>query len=92
MSKNFTLGQVVRSTQGHDKDCYYLVVGFTKDKVLVADGKYKLILSPKSKNPAHLSSMGKIDPEINLKLENGQKINDQMIYHTLYKFKKSNKE
>ncbi len=89
---NFKLGQVVQSTMGHDKGAYYLVVGLDENRIWVGDGKYKLLNKLKSKNPTHLKGINFCDTEISTKLEHGQKINDQMIYHALLKFKKSNKE
>jgi len=68
------------------------VIKLDKDRVFVADGKYKLLKNLKSKNPNHLKQYNFVDTEIETKLENGHKINDQMIYHALLKFKKSNKE
>ena len=92
MSNNFRLGQVVQSTMGHDKGMYYLVVGLEENRIWVGDGKYKLLSKLKAKNPSHLIGLDFLDTEISTKLEHGQKINDQMIYHALLKFKKSNKE
>ena len=92
MNNAIRLGGVVLSTQGHDKGQYYVVVGFQEGKVLVCDGKYKLLNKPKPKNPIHLKAQNYIDLEIAKKLNQGQKINDQMIYHTILKFKKSIKE
>ena len=91
-NRPITLGQIVLSTQGHDKGQAFVVVGFERNKVLVVDGKYRLLNKPKPKNPVHLLATTTVDPEINSKLKDGHKINDQMIYHTLLKFKKSNKE
>lgn len=92
LSKAFELGQIVLSTQGHDKNEAYVVVGFEKDRVLVCDGTYKCLIKPKRKNPTHLKPTTEVDKILNNKLKDGLKINDQMIYHTLLKFKKSNKE
>ena len=92
IEKTFTLGTIVVSTQGRDKDSCYVVVGNDKNKILVADGKYKLLAKPKSKNILHLRSTNIVDQEISTKLSNGQKINDQMVYHTLYEYKKGKKE
>jgi len=92
MEKNFPLGQIVSSNSGHDKGCYYIIVGEDKDKVLLADGKYKLLSKPKKKNTIHLNYLNSQDTEIATKLKNGQKINDQMIYHTLYEYQKLSKE
>ena len=92
MNKEFKLGGIVLSTQGHDKGQYYVVVGLKDGKVLVCDGQFKLLNTPKPKNPIHLKTQNYIDSEIATKLNNGLKVNDQMIYHTILKFKKSIKE
>ena len=89
--KTFKLGAVVMSTQGRDKGASYVVVGFDNDKILVADGKYKLLAKPKSKNALHLKSTNIVDNELFTKLAENKKVNDQMIYHTLYEYQKSKK-
>lgn len=58
----------------------------------MCDGKYKLLKNPKSKNPNHIKLRNYVETEIENKLKIKQKINDQMIYHALHKFNKSNKE
>ena len=49
-------GQIVKSTAGHDKGDYAVIAGFEKDKVLVCDGKHRLLEKPKHKNPKHLEA------------------------------------
>ena len=88
---SFNLGQIVLSKQGRDKGQCYVVVGFSNGKVLVADGKYKLLEKPKSKNALHLKCENFVDDEISTKLQQNKKINNQMIYHTLYEYQKSKK-
>ena len=88
----FKVGMLVESTQGHDKGQYYIIVGFKENKILICDGEFKLLKNPKSKNQHHINSLNYIDNEIATKLENGLKINDQMIYHAIVKFKKLVKE
>lgn len=48
------IGQVVISKAGHDKGELAVIAGFDKDKVLVCDGKHRLLEKPKCKNPKHL--------------------------------------
>ena len=89
--KLFKLGAVVVSTQGRDKGESYVIVGFDDDKVLVADGKYKLFAKPKAKNALHLKSTNVVDNELFTKLTQDRKVNDQMIYHVLHEYQKSKK-
>lgn len=91
IEKQFTIGTIVVSTQGRDKDSCYVVVGNDKNKILVADGKYKLLAKPKAKNILHLRSTNITNQEISTKLSSGKKINDQMIYHALHEYQKGQK-
>ena len=47
---------VVMSLAGHDKGTLYVVVGESENKLLLCDGKNKLLKSPKSKNKKHLTT------------------------------------
>lgn len=89
---SFALGEIVLSTQGHDKEQFYVVVAVGEDKIAVCDGKFKFLKKPKQKNPSHLAHTGYTDSEIATKLTEKLKINDQMIYHAIVKVKKLVKE
>ncbi len=87
-NKELKIGQIVYSTQGRDKGEYYIVLTASSNICYVADGKYKTINKPKKKNNAHLCATPVIITEIAQKLSDNKKINDQMIYHSLYEYKK----
>ncbi len=90
--QTFQLGTIVTSCQGRDKGCNYVVVGNDKNKILVVDGKYKLLAKPKAKNKLHLISTNVVDNELATKLSNNQHVNDQMIYHVLHEYQKTIKK
>ena len=92
MNDTLRLGQVVSSIQGHDKGQYYIIVSMDSKNVWLCDGKFKFLKKPKRKNILHIKPTNYVDNEILHKLNDGLKINDQMIYHALLKFKKSNQE
>ena len=46
-----TRGQIVRSKAGRDKGLYLVVLAQAGDRVLVADGRRRLLSAPKAKNP-----------------------------------------
>ena len=48
-------GTIVKSTAGHDKDSFYVVVGQEGGKPLIADGRRRKLQKPKTKNPKHIS-------------------------------------
>ena len=50
------IGQVMKSTAGHDKGDLMVIAGFEKNKVLVCDGKHRKLEKPKCKNPKHLQA------------------------------------
>ncbi len=89
---SLSLGLVVVSTQGHDKGELYVVVKVGEREVSLCDGKYKLLSKPKRKNISHIQPTDYIEIEIADKLSRGLKINDQMIYHAILKYKKIVKE
>jgi ribosomal protein L14E/L6E/L27E len=48
-------GTVVKSTSGHDKGSFYVIVGYDGEKPLIADGRRRKLEKPKAKNPKHIS-------------------------------------
>ena len=57
-------GQLVRSIAGRDKGKFYLVIGFAQEKMLVADGQYRTLKDPKTKNIKHLQSYKHISDRV----------------------------
>ncbi len=89
MKKNeIQVGQIVCSKQGRDAGEYYIVLSVDDKSAFVVNGEGKKINKPKSKNLAHLKGTAIINNEIASKIKNNIKINDQMIYHSLYEYKK----
>ena len=55
METSFTIGDVVISTSGHDKNRLFIVVGIDKNGyIAIIDGRYRDRTKPKLKNPKHL--------------------------------------
>ncbi|MCL2638951.1 MAG: KOW domain-containing RNA-binding protein [Oscillospiraceae bacterium] len=48
-------GTIVKSTSGHDKNSFYVIVGYDGEKPLIADGRRRKLEKPKAKNPKHIS-------------------------------------
>ena len=48
------IGQVVKSTAGHDKGELLVIAGFEQNRVMVCDGRGRGLEKPKAKNPKHL--------------------------------------
>lgn len=52
---NIVKGSVVRSLAGRDQDRYYVAVSVEDRFILVSDGKWHKLESPKKKNVKHIS-------------------------------------
>ena len=58
------LGQVVLSRQGKDRGKFYVVVGFEKDRLALADGERFNVSRPKKKNPRHIQRTSRCAAEL----------------------------
>ncbi|WP_352419142.1 KOW domain-containing RNA-binding protein [Proteiniborus sp.] len=83
------LGQVVRSKAGRDKGKVFVVLDIVDDEyVLISDGDYRRIDSPKKKKIKHLIVYKTIIEDLNDKLRDQQKINNAYIRKALDPFYK----
>ncbi len=76
------LGQLVRSLSGRDKEKFYLVIGFTANRILLADGRNRTMKNPKQKNRKHLQLYRVVMDEINKRFRYGE-LNDTVIRNSL---------
>ena len=72
------VGQIVKSTAGHDKGELLVIAGFEKTKVLVCDGKHRKLEKPKCKNLKHLQATDML-------LETDSMATNKMLRKTLNK-------
>lgn len=78
------VGGICQSTQGRDKDRYYIISEVCPDgKVLVTDGNFKRLTAPKKKNLKHLHLLPEKAESIAAKLLSGEKVFDTEIYSAL---------
>ena len=76
------LGQLVKALSGRDKEKLYLVIGFSGDRVLLADGRNRTVKNPKQKNKKHLQPYRVVMDEINKRFRQGN-LNDTVIRNSL---------
>lgn len=76
-------GSFCKSTAGHDKDTYYIIVDVNPIKV--SDGKLKGMAKAKIKNPKHLEIIDYRDSELDLIIEKNQ-IRDENIKYSIKKY------
>jgi ribosomal protein L14E/L6E/L27E len=79
-----TLGQIVHSKAGRDKDKYFIVVGIIDDSyVLIADGDLRKINSPKKKKVKHLVFHDMFSEDIRSGLNENRKVTDSDLRKSL---------
>ena len=61
---SYSVGQVVLSRQGKDRGKFYVVVGFEKDRLTLADGERFNVSRPKRKNPRHVQRTSHLAAEL----------------------------
>jgi large subunit ribosomal protein L14e len=77
---DITLGQIVHSKAGRDKDKYFVIVGIVDDEyVLIADGNYRKVLNPKKKKVKHLVMHDILIETIKTKIMDKISLNDSEL-------------
>lgn len=79
-----TLGQIVSSKSGRDKDRYFIIVGVLDENyVLIADGDLRKISSPKKKKIKHLNLLSSVADDLVSKLNEGKPITNADLRKSL---------
>jgi ribosomal protein L14E/L6E/L27E len=85
-TQEITVGQIVKSKAGRDKDRIFIVMDIVDDKfVLIADGDLRKIDHPKKKKIRHLSKYNTISHEVKDKINNHDKISNLLLRRELEK-------
>ncbi len=78
------VGGICESLQGRDKGRFYIIKEIAGDgTVLVTDGNFKRLASPKRKNLKHLRLLPEVVESIGTKLLTNQKVFDTEVYSAL---------
>lgn len=78
------VGGICQSTQGRDKDRYYLIKAINADgTVSVVDGNFKKLAAPKKKNLKHLRLLPESAEGIASKFADGRQVFDTEVYSAL---------
>ena len=79
-----SVGGICQSTQGRDKDRYYLIREIYPDgSVGVVDGNFKKLAFPKKKNLKHIRLLPEKAEAISVKLIEGRQVFDTEVYSAL---------
>lgn len=82
--KNPVPGGICQSTQGRDKDRYYIIkTVFPDGTVGVVDGNFKKLSCPKKKNLKHVRLLPDKAETIFAKFADGRQVFDSEIYSAL---------
>ena len=86
MPVDLDLGQLVRSSKGRDRGCYYLVIEkLDNRRVKLVDGRRRPLSRPKVKNTAHLDWTKQVATDIKESLQSQGLITDEMVRAALAK-------
>ena len=84
MKEKFSVGDIVKSIAGRDKDVKFLVIEVENERVLVVDGKTRKIKSPKKKNKKHLSLVLSVaEKELAEKIQSGKPTGNEKVYRAI---------
>jgi len=80
MAQELSLGQVVRSKAGRDKDRYFVVWEILNDScVYLVDGDLRKVENPKRKNIKHLQRTNRVLDPVAVRLKTGDKVTNAEI-------------
>ena len=78
------VGGICQSTQGRDKDRYYLIkTVYPAGAVGLVDGNFKKLAEPKRKNLKHIRLLPEKAEAIAAKLADGRQVFDSEVYSAL---------
>ena len=82
--KTPVIGGICQSTQGRDKDRYYIVKVINDDGTVgVVDGNFKKLAEPKKKNLKHIRLLPEKAEAIAAKFADGRQVFDTEVYSAL---------
>ncbi len=82
--KQPVIGGICQSTQGRDKDRYYIIkIIYPDGAVGLVDGNFKKLADPKRKNLKHLRLLPEKADAIAEKLADGRQVFDTEVYSAL---------
>ena len=91
--KTPVIGGICQSTQGRDKDRFYLIKEIYPDGLVgVVDGNFKKLATPKKKNLKHLRLLPEKAEAIAAKLIEGRQVFDTEIFSALKSYNYPQKE
>ena len=82
--KDISVGDVVKSTAGRDKDKFFLVVEISEKFAVIADGKTRKIQNAKRKNLKHLvkAAGASLNSEA-LKINSGEPFGNEKLHRAI---------
>ena len=75
----FSLGDIVKSVSGRDKDKAFVVMSFENNLARICDGKLRKIDKIKKKNPKRIKLLGEVTKEFKDLLECGGEITNAQV-------------
>ena len=81
------VGRFAVSKAGHDAGTVYLIIGQEGERLLLCDGRYKLLAKPKKKSGRHVRiSTVRVEEPLLSGLLNKEKIFDHQVKYAIKKY------
>lgn len=85
-TKDFQVGQFIRSKAGRDKDRIFIIIDkIDENYLLLVDGDLRKVESPKKKKIKHIALVDLASDDIKTKLLEGKKVTNLMIRREIEK-------
>ena len=84
MEKTLSVGDLVISTAGKDKDGMFLVVAVDGEYAKIVDGRKRKVLSPKRKKLKHLKKVLAVgEKDLAERIQNGESVGNESVYRAI---------
>lgn len=87
---DYKAGSLVKSLAGHDKENLFIIIGESKEYVVLVDGIFRTMKKPKCKNKKHVQIIHETDETLNKKLMRSECVTDEEIKYAIRCYKREN--
>ena len=83
MKEKISVGAIVQSLAGRDKDGYFLVVKVQDEYAYIVDGRTRKVSAPKRKNLKHLIKVTSVSEKLIEQIKSGTPIGNERLYRVV---------
>ncbi len=83
MKESFSVGEIVQSLAGHDKEKLFVVMKVSGEHVFLSDGKNRKVCSPKRKKIKHIKKVCAVSKELAEQIRSEKPVGNQKIFRAI---------